>query len=95
LDGVDYSLTFDGAITTFANIETVSGETIFDSSNIERDVTHKFYIRFRDSITQEKWINFKNELYDILTVENLDERNEFLLLRASKRGPDTKPVNEA
>jgi SPP1 family predicted phage head-tail adaptor len=89
LGDVDYEEAFSTTTIVFSAIETVSGQTIFDESNQERDVTHKIYIRYMAGVTAQTWIKFKDELYDILKVENLEERNEFLLLRCSKRGTAT------
>lgn len=79
----------------WAMMETKLGETIFDGTGTERDVTHRFYIRFLDDITAETWISFNSKRIDILDVENLDERSEFLLLRCTNRGLDTNRANDA
>jgi head-tail adaptor len=92
---VDYSEVFTEIIEMHANIETVSGVTIFDSTNTERDITHFIYIRFFTGITPENWLIFNNEYYDIFDQQNLEERDEFFLLKCNKRGSVTKPVNEA
>lgn len=93
MGGVDFGEDFQEECTISAAIETKAGETVFDSSNTERVVTHRFYVRFEPDITAETWINFDSNLYDILTVENLDQRSEFLLLRCTLRGPDTVKTN--
>ena len=93
MGGVDFGENFTATETVSAAIETKNGETVFDGSNLERVVTHRFYIRFISGITEETWINFENNLYDILNVENLDQRSEFLLLRCTLRGPDTVKTN--
>ncbi len=72
-----------------------AGVTVFDSSNIEQVVTHDFIIRFRVGVTQEKWIRWRNERYNILVVENVDGRNEWLRMRTTVRGDDTLEVNRA
>ena len=92
---VDYTEEFIQLIEMHANIETVSGVTFFDSTNVERDITHFIYIRFFTGITPENWLIFNDEYYDIIDQQNLEERDEFLLLKCNKRGPVTKPVNQA
>lgn len=94
-NSVDYTEQFNPIINTKAAVKTVRGETIFDGSNTERVVTHKFWIRFRSNITFETWIEMDNIKFDVLDVENLDERNEWLAIRASKRGIDTLAANFA
>lgn len=92
-DDVDYSETFTGNADVWAMVDTKRGETVFDGTNTERDVTHRFYIRYLSGITAETWIEENNIKYDILDVENLNEENRFMLLRASKRGSETKDIN--
>lgn len=85
-DQVDYGETFSNAVTVWAGIETKSGREIFDGSNLIGVATHFFYIRFRQGLTSESWIKFNGEYYDILRIENWEERNEFMLLYSSVRG---------
>jgi SPP1 family predicted phage head-tail adaptor len=93
--GVDYDEDFDGDNIVWALVETVEGETIFDSTNIEQVVTHHFYIRFVQGVTSETWVDYQSVKYDILDVENLDERDEWLLLRTNSRGDNTVSVNKS
>ncbi len=94
--GVDATEEFaDTNPDVWALIETVSGETMFDDTGTERDITHLFIISFITGISSETWILFNNDRLDILSVEDLDERHEFLMLRASNRGVDTNEANRA
>jgi len=92
-DGVAFGEDFTGDNVVWALVETVRGETIFDATNVERDISHKFYIRYITGITSETWIEYNDEKVDIVDVENLDERNDFLILRASRLGDKSKQVN--
>ena len=92
-ESVDFTETFTTAETVWARVDTVRGETVFDGTNTERDVTHRFYIRFISGITAETWIEWNDIKFDILDVENLQENDEFYLLRAAKRGIKTTNVN--
>ncbi|MEE8341967.1 MAG: phage head closure protein [Candidatus Neomarinimicrobiota bacterium] len=94
-DCINFDELFTTVETVFASIETVNGQTVFDSTNTEVIVTHKIYIRFLSTVTAETWLQFNNEKYDILKVENIDNRNEYLILRCNKRGINTKDVNFA
>lgn len=94
--GVDATEEFaDTNPDVWALLETVSGETLFDNTGTERDVTHRFTINFISGVTSEAWVLFNSERLDILTVEDLEERHEFLMLRASNRGVDTNEANRA
>ena len=94
-DCVDFDETFADLESVFAMVETRTGETIFDDTNTEQVVTHRIYIRFLPTVTAETWLEIDGDKYDILNVENLDHRNEYLLLRCNKRGTNTKKVNFA
>ncbi len=92
-DDVDYDEVFTLTKTVWSMVETVTGETMFDSSNVERVVTHNFYIRYIPDITMENWIVYKDELYDILNVENFGENDRFYKMATAVRGDTAQPVN--
>ena len=94
VDGsVDFSETFQEVETVWAMVETKTGVEIFDGTNLLGVATHFFYIRFLADIDFTNWIKFKNQFFDILDVQNLEERDEFYLLRCSLRGDEAKPIN--
>jgi len=69
LMGVDATETFtDSNPDVWAMIETSAGETVFDGTDTEIDVTHKITIAFVDGITAETWILFKGTRIDILLL---------------------------
>jgi len=92
---INFTEKFSGPLVVSAAVKTLAGITVFDSTNVERIATHDFIIRFQSGITQEKWILWKSERYDILVVENLEGRNQWLKLRSAVRGTDTLVVNDA
>lgn len=79
----------------WAMVETFRGDTTFDGTTIVNVATHKFTIRWRPDVTQEFMIVFQGETYNITDVENYDERNQFIILKAIKRGDQTEVVNRA
>ncbi len=94
--GVDATEQFvDVPGDVFAMIKTVTGETIFDGVNEERDVTHHFYIWAIDNLSSEIWVLFNDERLDVLSVEDLDERHMFMLLRATNRGLSSQEASGA
>jgi len=77
---------FTDVIEVWGMVETSRGLIQLDQAEQKTStVTHKFYIRFGE-LTQEKFVLYKNNRYDILDVEDLDERSEFLCLRCCKLG---------
>lgn len=93
---IDATEEFTESGVVYSKIDTIAGETVFDENNIGTDVTHHYTIRFIAGITAVKtWILFDNRRFDILTIQDLEERHEWLILRCADRGISTNPVSEA
>ncbi len=96
VDGsVDFSESLTALQTVWAMLETKAGVEIFDGTNLKGVATHFFYIRFLAGIDIDidKWVTFKAQHYTIIDVQNLEERDEFLLLRCALRGDEAKATN--
>lgn len=93
--GVDFTEAFSSDATVWSMVETKMGVEIFNGTSLKGVATHYFYIRYRADLTAESWLKFNSKYYDILDVQNLDERNEFLLLRCSLRGTTANLANYA
>lgn len=92
---VDYSLPFTLVKKVWAALKTTKGRASFYSTNTDEAVSHIFYVRWFDTITANLWVKYAGENYDIIDVENLDERSEFAALYCNVRGDQTVPVNDA
>ena len=90
---IDFTENFSNDIEVWAMIETKRGLDSFDGVNLENIITNNIYIRFLAGVTEETWILFDDRRFDIMDVENLDERKTFLLLRCKERGQKDIPVN--
>ena len=86
---------FSNPIDSRGIIKTVSGVTAFDNTNIETVITHRICIAFDIDVTAEKWILFKSKRIRIVSVENVCEMDEQMILLCTERGLDSKVVNEA
>ena len=96
VDGVDFGESFVTTNTVYAALDTVTGEQLFDGTNVEiSGITHIFTIRSISGLTEEKWIDYKGNRYDIKSIETFDARGLFMKLRCVLRGDKTKPVNAA
>ena len=82
----DFSEKFSGTKTVWANVRTVSGEAFFSGANVDVSLTHEIIIRFDDTVTSETWIEHDGNNLKIVSVEDLDERHEFLRLKCTERG---------
>jgi len=62
-------------------IKINQGKDIFDEVSLDKTtITHYFYIRYKENITQENWVTYKNNRYDIKKVSNMNARDTFLKL---------------
>jgi len=83
---VDFDEDFQDIAEVYAMIETKPGETIFDGVDTEFNVTHEMTIRFDSSVTSETWVELDIRKFDIVSIENLEERNEWMTLFCELRG---------
>lgn len=100
INNVDYNENFTEVKEVWSAIETKRGFSSFNDIGTTAtgkiiNFTHQFYIRYSPSfvITSENWLEYKNEKYVINSVENLEEKNNFLKIYALKKGTKTKPAN--
>ncbi len=93
-DSVDFDETFSTAATVLAMVNTVSGKTFFDGVNTDINITHQIGIRFDATVTAETWIELNGNRIDILDVDNLEERGEWLILICVDRGLITKDASK-
>ena len=95
-DGVDHDEVFTDFLDVHGAVETVNGVEIFDETNVLVGVvTHKFTFRFRSGVTFQEFVIFRGKRYRILDVTNVDERDEWVVIRATERGVDTVEINKA
>lgn len=93
--GVDITHTFVELRKPWAAVRTLTGNNIFAGVNLDRTPTHIFYIRFYEGLTAEDWVVYKGERYDILEVENINERDEYYALYCNLRGDENKRSTSA
>lgn len=90
---VDFDENFTDTQTVWAAIETKSGLEQFDGVNLVTRPSHFIYIRYIADVDIENWLTYKGKRYEILDVENLEERDEFYLLRCSALGDKNLQTN--
>lgn len=94
---VDFNESFTQVLYVWALVQTTLGSQFFDGVSLPNPFTHKVYIRYRSShvVTAEDWVEIDDVKYDIVDVEDLDERHEYLLLKCKKKGANTIAANFA
>lgn len=94
----DFDETFATTATVMASIRTLkAGTTIFDGVNQDKIATHEIVARFRTGITAEDWIESveSTKRFDILTVDDLEERHLWLSMMCAVRGVNTIEATKA
>lgn len=86
---------FNPVRKVWSALKTSKGREMFFTTNMDKAVSHVFYIRYIDCLNSEKWICYSGEFYDIVDVENLDERNEWLAIYCNVRGSGSNEANYA
>lgn len=96
-DVPDFLIGFTIAYNVYSKLITDRGKELFAGSNLGRSDTHTFVIRWISQLDQDinsdYYIEFDDQYYRILTVEDLDERRRFMKLICTIRGVTDLPVN--
>ncbi len=86
-NSVDFDEDLDqDPLEVFAKVVTRSGKTVFDGVSTDVNITHEVTIRFESTVTSETWVDLDSKLLNIISLENLEERSEFMLLSCAFRG---------
>lgn len=87
---------FEGTSEVWALVKTTAGKVFFDGVNADVNVTHEVFIRYDPDVTATTWIELEDERrLDIVNVENLEERAEYLRLLCVDRGRKDKGAASA
>lgn len=91
----DFGNTFTTTKSVWAALKTTKGRDVFFATNLDQAVSHVFYTRYVAGMTANDWIQYKDENYDILETENLDERDEWMAHYCNVRGASSSELNNA
>lgn len=91
----DFDEGFQGK-EAWASVKTLAGKTIFDGvSSRDLEVTHEVGIRYDPCVTSETWIRLGDRRLDVVRVEDLEERHEWLVLLCVERGRADQEASKA
>ena len=72
---------FTASQVAWAAVSTTTGKTLFDGVSTDRVITHEVLLRFDPCVTSETWLVIDSgHRLDVVKVEDLDERHEWLRL---------------
>lgn len=97
-DSYDFEESYDAGTDIWASVSdfTLSNANRQLFNDVEMNAegpTHTFGIRYRDWITSETMVRWRGETYDIIKVQDPEERHQYLLLYARLNGDTTKVAN--
>lgn len=64
--------------TVWAEIKPVSGKQFFAAKQINSEISHNIYIRYRSDLNSSMRIKFKERIFEILYIMNLNESNTIM-----------------
>lgn len=82
----DFTEKFESTKEIWCAVKTSSGKSFFSAVNVDVAMTHEIGIRYDPSVTSETWLEIEDQLLDIIGVEDLEERHEFMVLSCAERG---------
>ncbi len=95
-NSVDFTETFVTIATVWALVQPLQGYAKFGTvvladPLVSHAISHSIYIRYRldlagADLTQETWVEYKGQNYDIVEIMNVDEMDHYLLLSCKVRG---------
>lgn len=68
--------------TVFANVRSLRGKEFYQASQVQAQDDKVFYINYFPGLDTKAEIKYKNELYNIISIINIDEANKEYEIRA-------------
>ena len=92
----DFTEQFQDGVERWATVNTIKGKTVFAGIGVDVALSHEIYIRYDKCVTSESWIVLTdNTRLDVVMVEDLDERREFMRLLCQDRGDKDAAASRA
>lgn len=92
----DFGEDFAGHWEVLAKVVTTKGATVFNGVNTDVNVTHEVYIRFDADVTAEAWVDLDDGTrLNVVFIDDLDERHEWMKLICSERGANSQEASFA
>lgn len=68
--------------TVYANVRSLRGKEFYQASQVQAQDDKVFYINYIKDLDTKAEIKYKNELYNIISIINIDEANKEYEIRA-------------
>lgn len=80
-----YSESWSDLVTTWARVRPMNGREYFAAHQEQSAVTHEIVMRFRRGVNTAMRLKFDSRIFDIESVINYDERNEWMIIYCMER----------
>lgn len=70
--------------TVWADIRPISSKDEFSAGQVGSEVTHRVVLRYTANATHKRRILWGSRKFNIVSIRNWNERNEFLLLQCKE-----------
>lgn len=78
----------------WAKVVTTNGKTYFDGVSSDRRITHEVTIRFLAGVSAESWVILRDgQRLDVVATQDLEERNEWLVLMCDITGDGSQAAS--
>lgn len=67
----------------WAKVRQTGGTEVIENLKISSETYKEFTIRFVDGITKDMKVRYKEEMYDIISIEDVEEKGQFLIIKAT------------
>lgn len=85
---VDFDERFTG-FDTWAAIRTTGGKVVFDGVGQDALATHEVFVRYNEDYTTQNFVQVDDgRRFRILSVEDYDERHDYMVMLCTDRGFD-------
>ena len=69
---------WNDVITVWAEVRPTTGRSFFNAKQINSEISHSVYIRYRNGLSPSMRIKFKERIFEILYIMNVNEDNTLM-----------------
>lgn len=71
--------------TVWGSIEPIKGREYLEARKIQPEVTYRIIVRYIEDITPDMMIEFKGRIFNIQSILNIGERNQYMEIYAVEK----------
>lgn len=71
--------------TVWATVNPVSGREYYEAQKVRPELTYKIYTRYQQEIAPDMQIKYKEKMFEIKSIINVEESNKMLEIQCIER----------